>query len=223
MDISSRLLEVVLFMPGLLFSLSIHEAAHAYAADRLGDPTAKNLGRMTLNPIAHMDPIGTLLFPILGILGVFGRFFFGWGKPVPVNYRNLMHPKRDAMLVSIAGPLSNLITAIFFAAIIRVLFHYSDALLTSGWPVHVLKTLIQTLVMYMFLNLALCFFNLIPIHPLDGGKIIFGLLPNRVAYKFDLFMARFGFFILLALIFTNAVRYILWPPIAFLGGVLLGT
>lgn len=222
MDFSSRIFEVILFMPGFLFSLSIHEAAHAYVADRLGDPTAKNLGRVTLNPLAHADPIGTILFPIAGVLGLFGRFFFGWGKPVPVNYRNFAQPKRDAMLVSLAGPLSNLIVAIGIAGLIHALFYFSNALLAGGLPVLFFKTLIETLVMYMFLNLALCFFNLIPIHPLDGGKILFGLLPNRIAYKFEAFVARYGFIVLLVLIFTNAIRYILWPPIALIGGVLLG-
>jgi Zn-dependent protease len=209
-------------MPGFLFSLSVHEAAHAYAAHKLGDDTAKNLGRMTLNPLAHADPVGTILFPIAGILGLFGRFFFGWGKPVPVNYRNFMNPKRDAMIVSVAGPLSNLIVAVGFAGIIHGLFYFSEALVAGGMPIVVFKTLVETLIMYMFLNLALCFFNLIPIHPLDGGKILFGLLPDRTAYKFDMFMARYGFVILLALIFTNGIRYVLWPPIAFLGGILLG-
>lgn len=222
MDISSKIFQVILFMPGFLFSLSIHEAAHAYVANRLGDPTAKNLGRVTLNPLAHIDPIGTLLLPIASMMGLLGRFGIGWGKPVPVRMGNLRNPIRDGMFISAAGPLSNLALAIVLAILIRIFFMESVlTTLTSAWGTKTFYTVVHIFIMYFYLNLALCFFNLIPCHPLDGGAILTGLLPSRLALRFHMFTLQYGMYILLGLFLTGGLRYIL-KPVWWIGGVLLG-
>jgi Zn-dependent protease len=214
-----KILEVLLFMPGFLFSLSFHEAAHGYVAHLRGDDTAMRAGRVTLNPIPHTDIIGTLVLPIFGLL--FGGFLFGWGKPVPVDYRNLKNLKKDAMWVALAGPTSNFILAFAFAGVIHLYIHFLPDLLhyVRQYP---LLMILEALKNILILNLALCFFNLIPIEPLDGGKILFGILPTRIGYKVEQFTARYGMIILLILIFTGALRFILWPPIALFANLLLG-
>ncbi len=171
-----------IWVAALLVAITVHECAHAWTADRLGDPTARLAGRITLNPLAHLDPIGTLMILF---------FRFGWGKPVPFDPFNLKNPRRDAALISFAGPAANLILAIILASIIRF------AYLIVGPGAYLAE---QILTPFIFLAVALGIFNLIPIHPLDGGKILIGLLPQRIAYKWDAFLQRFGFFIILILI-----------------------
>ena len=216
---TQRILEILLFMPGFLFSLSFHEASHAFIASQLGDQTAKSRGRVSLSPIPHIDVLGTLVLPILGLY--FGGFVFGWGKPVPVDYRNLKNVRRDAMLISAAGPASNMILAIVFSVVLRLYHSYLPSLHGGIIPDYNLEIIQGVLVQYMFLNLSLCFFNLIPIEPLDGGKILFGILPRNAAIRVEMFTARFGSFILLALFFTGLLSVILSPIIRFVAGILL--
>lgn len=216
---TQRILEILLFMPGFLFSLSFHEASHAFVAFKLGDATAKSRGRVSLSPIPHTDILGTIILPILGLY--FGGFVFGWGKPVPVDYRNLKNVRRDAMLISAAGPASNLFLAILFSIVIRF-YHGALPSLHGGIiPDYNLVIIQNIFVQYMFLNLALCFFNLIPIEPLDGGKILFGILPRDMAMRVEMFTARFGGPILLVLFFTGLLGVILSPIIRFVAGILL--
>lgn len=217
MDIS-KLISFALFFPGFLFSLSVHESAHALVANRFGDPTAKRLGRITLNPLPHMDIIGTFFLPIFGFF--WGGFLIGWGVPVPVNYRNLKNWKKDGFFIAGAGPLSNLLLAIILAGLIHLLvFFYPDwlrpELSYKGF------TVLGALVQIFYLNLALAFFNLIPVHPLDGGKILYGILPQPLADRFDAFVGRYGIIILLLLFFTGAFRVIIWYPISTVAGWLL--
>ncbi|MBF0105003.1 MAG: site-2 protease family protein [Deltaproteobacteria bacterium] len=214
----SKLIIVILFMPGFLFSLSCHEAAHAYAAFKRGDPTAKNLGRVTLNPIPHTDILGTLILPIMGI---FTGFFFGWGKPVPVDYRNLKNYKRDALWISAAGPLSNFLLALVFSGLVHLYVFFLDAIINMT-SITAAGLFFWALKSYVYLNLALCFFNLIPIQPLDGSKILFGILPDDTAHKIDAISRRYGMVILIVLIMTGAFKYILWPPVDFIAGILVG-
>lgn len=216
---TQKILEVLLFMPGFLFSLSFHEAAHGYVANLKGDSTAKLAGRVTLNPLPHMDFIGTLLLPIFGML--FGGFLFGWGIPVPVNYRNLKNLKKDAMWIAAAGPISNLVLAFGFSLLIRGYFVVAPALALSTGKIYAIEMIGKALQDVFVLNLALCFFNLIPIEPLDGGKILFGILPPKMGWVVERFTARYGYFILLVLIFTGTLRYILWPPIALVAKLML--
>ncbi len=176
-------------------------------ADRLGDPTARLRGRLTLNPFAHLDPIGTLMILL---------FRFGWGKPVPMDPFNLRNPRRDAALISFAGPASNLI----LAAILSVFIRLSRLFLGP------ISFLVETiLVPSIFLSVALAIFNLIPIHPLDGGKVLVGLLPKQTSQEVDDFLHRYGLILLLLLIFpffgiSPVIAFIL-PIINFILGILL--
>jgi Zn-dependent protease len=156
----------ILRIPAILFALTIHEVAHGWAALKLGDPTARDEGRITLNPISHLDPLGTLML-MTGL--------FGWAKPVPVNGYNLRNPKRDIMLVSFAGPLSNILQAVFFGLIIRGLVAFSPGYFETAVGQHVLMFLILA----FSINCGLAFFNLLPLYPLDGSKIVAGFLPDR--------------------------------------------
>jgi len=193
----------------LLASLSFHEAAHAWAANRLGDPTARLLGRLTLNPLAHIDWIGTVAFPL--ILALSNLPVFGWAKPVPVDMRNLQSPRRDFALVALAGPVSNVVLAV---GLILVLQAQGGLVPETG----VTQT---SVVLYMgiFLNLILAAFNMLPIPPLDGGNVLAGVLPESMAQVVDR-VRPFGAFIILGLFFMGALNY-LYEPIERLLGTLL--
>ncbi|OGG02956.1 hypothetical protein A2W14_02150 [Candidatus Gottesmanbacteria bacterium RBG_16_37_8] len=176
-------LSFVIFAILLLVVVSIHEFSHALSADRLGDPTPRLAGRLTLNPLSHLDPIGTLLFLLAG---------FGWGKPVPFDPFNLHHPKKDAAIISFAGPLSNLVMAIIASLILRFLI-FSPAISISF--------LVSDLfVSFIRLNILLAIFNLIPVHPLDGFKVVAGLLPEKYYHDW-LELERYGIIFLMLLIF----------------------
>lgn len=181
-DFVSIFLNLLLIMGTLAISISFHEAAHAWTALKLGDPTAKHQGRVSLNPFNHIDPIGTVILPLFLIISGSG-IFFGWAKPTPFNPWNLQNPKRDSALISLAGPISNFALAIVFSLIYRA--SQFDMLLP----------IIQ-------LNLVLGFFNLIPIHPLDGSKVVGGLLPKNLYYQW-VSLERYGPIFLLALIFLG--------------------
>ncbi|MCH7641387.1 site-2 protease family protein [Patescibacteria group bacterium] len=191
----------------LIAAISIHEFAHAFAADKLGDPTPRLQGRLTLNPLAHLDPIGTLLLVVIG---------FGWGKPVMFDPYNLKDPRRDAAIISLAGPTSNILLAVITAVIFRIS-------LISNIPTSITFDILPLIVFY---NLLLAFFNLIPIHPLDGGKIFIGLLPASEARDADNFLRRYGLIILLFLIFPifggrSPIFSIISPVISTIMGILL--
>jgi Zn-dependent protease len=196
----------------VLISLTIHEAAHAWTADRLGDPTARMLGRLSLNPLVHIDPIGTLLLPILAAIS--GLPLIGWAKPVPVNTRNLRDPRRDFMLVAAAGPISNLLQALVAAMLFRVAIGVVDPPNVYASPA------VTALFMAVQINLLLAFFNLIPVPPLDGGNVMLGLLPPRVAAQFGQ-LRQFGFIILYVLMFTGIARSLIIPPTVFFMRILL--
>lgn len=190
----------------LLFSLSVHEAAHAWTADRLGDPTARRLGRITLNPLAHIDWIGTVLFPLIALLTRVP--LLGWAKPVPVDPRNLRAPRRDFSLVAAAGPISNMILAVIGAIGFRVLYlngHFEPA----GWVAWAAK-----------LNITLAVFNLLPVPPLDGGNVLLGLLPIGAARAVAQ-LQPYGFVILYALLLTGALARILFPVVEAIRDVLM--
>ena len=193
----------------LLFSLTVHEMAHAWTADRLGDPTARLLGRVSLNPIVHADPIGTVVFPLLSLAT--GAMLIGWAKPVPVNLRYLHHPRRDYMMVAAAGPVSNLILAVFAAILLAIVPVSPQTLGESNVSVPI-ATLLTRLVN---LNVLLAVFNMLPIPPLDGGNVLAGLLPPNFAELFNK-IRPYGFVLLYALILSNGFSYIVIPPARFI-------
>jgi len=188
----------------LLLSLTIHEAAHAWTADQLGDPTARALGRVSLNPLVHIDWIGTVLLPL--IAAVSRLPLIGWAKPVPVMLRNLRHPRRDFMIVAAAGPISNLLQAVVFALVLRLV--PADGLLP------------RVLELAVYINLLLAFFNLIPVPPLDGGNVMLGLLPPRLAAGYAQ-LNQYGFIILYALMFTGMASAFISPPTNFMMRMLI--
>lgn len=198
----------------LLFSLTVHEMAHAWTADQLGDPTARLLGRVSLNPIVHADPIGTVVFPLLSLAT--GAMLIGWAKPVPVNLRFLRHPRRDYMLVAAAGPISNLVLALF-AALVLAIVPVSPQLVGES---NVSVPIVKLLVGLVNLNVLLAVFNLLPIPPLDGGNVLAGLLRPDLALHFNK-LRPYGFVLLYALILTPAFSYIVIPPYRFIVSWLL--
>ena len=197
----------------LLFSLTVHEAAHAWAADRLGDPTARLLGRLSLNPVVHIDPVGTLLLPAVAIAT--GAPLIGWAKPVPVNTSRLRRYPRDYMLVAAAGPASNILIAV--AASLGLRLMPLTPLGLGGFDVAEPTFALATTALQ--LNLLLAVFNLVPVPPLDGGNILGGVLRGRLSERYEL-IRPWGVFILYALMLSGALRYIIAPPYALLARLL---
>jgi Zn-dependent protease len=189
----------------LLFSLTVHEMAHAWTADRLGDPTARLLGRVSLNPMVHADPIGTILFPLIAMVS--GAPIIGWAKPVPVNTRQLGHPRRDYVIVAAAGPASNLLMALGAATVLAVLPVSPQTIGEATVSVPVAAILSQT----MRLNVLLAVFNMIPIPPLDGGNVLAGVLPPSWAASYNR-LRPYGFLLLYALVLTGGFDSIVVPP-----------
>jgi Zn-dependent protease len=197
--------EVLIQIAVLIASLSVHEAAHAWAADRLGDPTARHLGRLSLNPAVHVDPIGTLLFPLIAMLT--NVPLIGWAKPVPVDTRHLKHPKRDFALIAAAGPTSNLLMALVGAAVF--------AMIPSPEPGDIAGRVItntprEMFLWFTYLNVMLAVFNMIPIPPLDGGNVLLGVLPPPGAHLIEQ-LRPYGFLILYALMLTGILSYVIGP------------
>ena len=174
----------------VLISVTMHEAAHGYVANLLGDNTAKKLGRVTLNPFKHIDRFGTVILPLLLIL-MKSPFIFGWAKPVPVMFHRLKNPLRDMVIVAIAGPLTNIALAIISASILSLMQNLS--LLDNLW-------LVRTLINFIFINIILAVFNMIPVPPLDGGRVAVGLLPKYFSYQLAK-LERYGLFIIVGGLF----------------------
>lgn len=184
----------------LIVSLSVHEAAHAWTANKLGDPTAKMLGRLSLNPAVHVDPIGTLLFPLIAMLTGFP--LIGWARPVPVDTRHLQHPRRDFAVVAIAGPISNLLLAAVGAAA----FTLWDA--NAGTATNELVAV--GLVRFVLLNVLLAVFNMLPVPPLDGGNVLAGVLPESAARVIDR-LRPWGFVLLYLLMLSGVLSAVIFP------------
>ena len=197
--------QVLIAFVVLLFSLSVHEAAHAWSADRLGDPTAKLLGRVSLNPAVHVDPIGTLLFPLIAMLTSVP--LIGWAKPVPVDPRHLKHPKRDFALIAAAGPASNIVMAVIGAVIFAILPTPEPGDIAGRV---VMNTPREIFLWFTYLNVMLAVFNMVPVPPLDGGNVLLGVLPPAGAQVVER-LRPYGFLILYALMLTGVLSYLLGP------------
>jgi Zn-dependent protease len=197
----------------LLFSLTVHETAHAWTANRLGDPTARILGRISLNPMVHADLFGTILFPLISMISGFP--LIGWANPVPVNVGRLRHGRRDYMLVAAAGPASNLLIAIGSSLVLALLLNVPDSYASqSVWP-----PLVTMLARAMQLNVLLAVFNMLPIPPLDGGNVLSGLLPLSAARTLDS-IRPYGIIILYGLMFSGLFRALVYPPANFILSIL---
>ena len=208
---------IAIYALPVIFAITLHEAAHGYVAKYFGDLTAYLEGRVSLNPLRHIDPFGTVALPLilLAVSKLFGGagILFGWAKPVPVNFANLRHPKRDMLWVAAAGPFSNFVMALFWALMVKIglslpgsYFALPLALMGAAG---------------VFINIIIMVLNLVPLPPLDGGRILVSLLPHRLAYR----VARiepYGFFILILLLFTGVLGLMLWPAINVLMAVVGG-
>ena len=202
MDPYNVLIKVLVYSLPVIFAITLHEAAHGYVARHFGDSTAYMLGRVSLNPVRHIDPIGTILLPIVTLL--LSGFMFGWAKPVPVNFSNLRHPKRDSLWVAAAGPGSNLAQALTWAAVARVLSEVvSPTGLAGGFWIAVAEA-------GVVVNVAFAILNLVPLLPLDGGRIVAALLPNRLSYAYSR-LEPYGMIILILLIVTPVLSSVLNP------------
>lgn len=217
-QLSSNPLGFVFWLVALSVAITVHEFAHAYAAEHLGDPTPRLMGRLTLNPLAHLDPLGTIMLLIAR---------FGWGKPVVFDPFNLRHPRRDSAIISIAGPTANILTAITASVLLNLLFSYRLSLLSFplfGLLVYLLIGLLQPVIIF---NVILAIFNLIPIHPLDGFKIVEGVLPEESARQWKE-LEGYGMIFLLLLILPifgspSPIARLISPVINFLLSLLLPT
>lgn len=179
---------IIIWILAFVVAITIHEASHAWMADRLGDPTARLMGRLSLNPLVHYDPVGTTMLLVLSVMRALGApvIPFGWAKPVEFDSYNLKNPRRDSAVISFAGPASNLLVALIVSVIARL----NPVLAIFAVP-------------FIILNVSLAIFNLVPVHPLDGGKILVGILPQKYAYGVERFLSQYGTILLILLILPS--------------------
>lgn len=206
MDINNIIQQIIILAPPLLFALTFHELAHGYVAWSLGDPTAKNAGRLTMNPLKHLDPWGVAAFIIMKI---------GWAKPVPVNPVYFKDPRKGMLLVALAGPGANLVLAVASAVLVKFL------LMVQVLPMFILRPVGSMLVASVWINIMLAVFNCLPIPPLDGSKVLMGVLPPDMARSYEK-LEPFGFILLLFLFYIGLLSKVLMPIIAFANNLLLG-
>lgn len=205
---SDTIRQLIISIPALVFAITFHEVSHGYVANRLGDPTARLMGRLTLNPIKHIDPIGTVLLPL--ILTAIGGVIFGYAKPVPINPANFRDPKRDMAISAAAGPITNVLLAIISSLILVLIIMPGINLFQSNLANAIFIPLKGMFKFSIQINLFLAALNLIPILPLDGGRVLVGLLPHKQAVAYSRFES-YGLIILLGLIFTGIAYYFIIP------------
>jgi Zn-dependent protease len=203
--------KIIIWAIPVLFAITVHEVAHGWVALKLGDRTAQMMGRLTLNPFKHIDPIGTLLVP--GILLVLGGFIFGWAKPVPVSFQNLRRPKADMAWVALAGPMANLVMALIWALVAKIGLSLAQTGSGIGEPMLFMG------VAGILINAMLMMLNLLPLPPLDGGRVLVSVLPGPLSWQVSR-LEPYGFVILLALLFFGLLGLILWPLVSALLNVL---
>ena len=206
MDINHFIQQLVILAPPFLFALTFHELAHGYVAWNLGDPTAKNAGRLTMNPLKHLDPLGVIAFIIMKI---------GWAKPVPVDPRYFKDPQKGMLLVALAGPAANVLTAVASAVLVKVL------IMVPVIPMFILKPMVGMLVASVWINIMLAVFNCLPIPPLDGSRVLMGILPPAAARSYAK-LEPFGFILLLVLFYAGIIGKVIMPIINYANTLLLG-
>jgi len=203
MDIAMIIEKISIWALPVLLAIILHEIAHGWVAERLGDSTARWMGRLTLNPLKHIDPIGTILIP-LALVVIGSPFLFGYARPVPVNFNNLRRPKQDMVLVALAGPATNVLLALLSTAL---LFFAVQLPAAAAWVSQPLALMCQASII---INMVLCIFNLLPLPPLDGGRVAVGLLPGAASYKLSK-LEPYGFMIIIALLATGVLQDVIGP------------
>jgi len=205
MDINAIIHGISIWAIPVLMAIVLHEVAHGWVADKLGDDTARWMGRLTLNPLKHIDPVGTVLVPVL-LLAVGSPFLFGYAKPVPINFRKLNRPKQDMVWVALAGPATNLLLALVSAVL---LYGMARLPATMFWLANPVGAMCQASIL---INMVLCIFNLIPLPPLDGGRVAVGLLPGQASYLLSR-LEPYGFIIIVILLLTGVLQNVIGPPV----------
>ena len=203
MDPTNLLVKILIYAPSTIFAITLHEAAHGYVARMFGDNTAYMLGRVTLNPVKHIDVMGTIVVPLVILAVTGGRGFFGWARPVPVNFNNLRHPKRDMLWVAAAGPVSNVIQALLWAILAKLLSD-GDTRVAMYW--------LAVAEAGILVNLVFALLNLIPILPLDGGRVLASLLQNKASYAYQR-TERYGMIVLIILMISGVLGWMILPAV----------
>jgi Zn-dependent protease len=221
MDFAQIARQIIIAAFPVLIAIVFHELSHGFVANRLGDPTAKMMGRLTLNPIAHIDPFGTILMPLMLLIFTNGQFVFGYAKPVPINPMNFKNPRRDMAISAAAGPVTNILLAIVSLIILKFIFVPLSFVLPESVSAPVMTPLIMILQASVVMNVVLASFNMIPIPPLDGGRVLTGLLPYKQALSFSK-IEPFGFIIVLVLIATGIANIFVMPIVNIFLRILQG-
>ncbi|BCB97332.1 site-2 protease family protein [Dissulfurispira thermophila] len=217
MDFAHIIRQIAITAVPILIAIILHEVAHGFVAYKLGDPTAKMLGRLTLNPIAHIDMFGTIIMPLLLFVVTNGQFVFGYAKPVPINPHNFKNPRRDMAISAAGGPATNILLAILSVLVLKYAMIPASAFVSEDIVVKVIKPLVMMLTASVTINVILASFNLMPILPLDGGRVLMGFLPERQANAIGR-LEPFGMIIILILVMTGMAGYIIMPLVKlFLG------
>ena len=219
MELGVIIQKIVISIIPILLAVILHEVSHGFVANKLGDPTAKMMGRLTLNPISHIDPFGTILMPLFLYAVTNGQFVFGYAKPVPINPVNFKNPKRDMAISAAAGPVTNLLLAAASVLLVKHMIIPLSTVVPSSAIATILKPLVLMLEASLFINVILAVFNMIPMPPLDGGRVLMGLLPYKQAMALGR-LEPFGFIIVIVLVATHIADMIILPVISFIVGLL---